>query len=377
MILMKMVIVSLTSVHSQTIVNPATRCGPNAAIMFLALIGLEPKQSAETIECGTKGASMLALKEYCIRNGFNVEIRQCSRRDYSILRMPAICQTSESNSSTHFVVLYRATLFGFYALDGTTGEDFFIETNKVSSYLSGETLVPSRPCLYSIVASPFAAVSSVLVFVLILLRFIFRPLHRIVKWLRRRRGSHSIQATLLSFCVCTVGPFAHSSEHEYNRIWRTHRNECINTLVMYENLTGQPLEYPDLSSRYFKDSSNSLRDLLLLAKKIRIPVEFRRYDRLELESKNFPLIVHLTGDDLNSGEFGILLARNVDKSFIFFSSASSTVAILDGESFFRRWDGIVGERRTVPTTLYFNCLVGLTIFATIIVAWRLFRVKCM
>jgi len=119
-------------------------CGPNAALMFMTLCGVNVDDSAiNSIPCGEEGASLLELRDFCESHGMPAEVRQFRADEILTMPLPAIWQT-RFEPKGHYFVVYRINGSTIHAIDATTGEDVRPKRERFEGYYTGYALVPKR-----------------------------------------------------------------------------------------------------------------------------------------------------------------------------------------------------------------------------------------
>jgi ABC-type bacteriocin/lantibiotic exporter with double-glycine peptidase domain len=126
------------------VLREAVVCGPNAALMYLTLCGVDVDGKAvNQINCSPAGASLLELQDFCASAGVSSEVRKYSPSEYDAMPLPAIVQARSRGGGHHFYVVYHVDRDWMSTLDGTTGRQMHIPAERVGGFLTGYALVPS------------------------------------------------------------------------------------------------------------------------------------------------------------------------------------------------------------------------------------------
>ncbi len=140
------------------------------------------------------------------------------------------------------------------------------------------------------------------------------------------------------------------SDLEFNGVWRDIDHGAINSLYCLLRIYGWPGDYGQcLAATNANGLPQNSHELLRVANGLGQELDARLVTPADLNKVRLPVIIHIDGDRLEEGSFGVLLQVD-DRRVVLMNGPSATIVSVDRETFLRRWSGAVfmpGEMQNI------------------------------
>ena len=324
---------SSTLLNADEKLQPTTRCGPNALLMYLEIHGVEfDHEEVLALPLSEEGASLLQLRDCANEFGFAAEVRKYEISEVDDVPLPALSHSPAGNGFQHFYVWYRTTEDAVFALDGTTGETIRINKRKLPGFWTGYAIVGKESLLYR--SRFIIGCANALLFTFLAIDIV-----------RRSRRS-SLTAGLCFFLMMPSGGAAADStersfpDQKVSDSWRDPNHGGINSIYILAGMSGADIAYADALAALPGDHLPSTLDEMLAASDVLgIPCSARMLTADELSKIDLPVILHLDGLESGSGAY-IVATRRFPTDLEYVNGPSATIHYLRYEDLMRKWSGV-------------------------------------